>query len=161
RDQPVPAALWGLLAGLTRPNGGLLTIPLAILVLVEKRRSWRLLLVSAAPIAGTLVYSAWAYQVTGHPFVWAEIQREAFMRTYRGLDETLWTPVKSAMNDGILQYVQAQPWELTNLAAAFLALGALWPVTSRLGLAPGAFVAINLLVPLFNGGLVGMGRYTS
>lgn len=160
-DQPLPVVFWGVLAGLTRPNGGLLAIPLAILVLVDKPRSRRLLLVTAAPIVGTLAYSAWAYRLTGHPFVWAELQREAFMRSYRGLDETLWTPIKAVANGGILKYVGEQPWELTNLAAAFLALGAIWPVTSRLGLAPGAFVAIAVLVPLFNGGLVSMGRYTS
>jgi hypothetical protein len=157
----IPTVLWGLLAGLTRPNGGLLTIALAVWVLVHRPRRWPLLLVASAPIAGTMLYSAWAYRLTGHPFVWAELQRVAFMRTYRGLDQTLWLPLKAAADANLIEYVRAQPWEMTNLAAALLALVALWPLTVRFGLAHGAFVAINLFVPLLNGGLVSMGRYTS
>jgi hypothetical protein len=161
REQVVPAVLWGLIAGLTRPNGGLLAIALGVWVLVARRPNWRLCLVALAPIVGTLLYSVWAYRLTGHPFVWAELQRSAFMRTYRGLNETLWMPLRAILDLGLLDYIRTAPWEMTNLIAALLGVIALWPVTSRLGLAAGVFVGLNVFVPLLNGGLVSMGRYTA
>jgi hypothetical protein len=161
RHERLPLACWGLLAGLCRPNGLLLAAALGVWVLVERRRERSLYALALMPIVGTLVYSAWAYSFTGHVFVWAELQRSAWLRTYQGLDHTIWEPISSIVAMGPAGYFRVRPWTFINLAPTLLALVAIWPVTRRLGLAMGVFVAINVLVPLLNGGLVGMGRYTS
>jgi len=161
RGQAAPAAIWGLVAGLSRPNGGLLTAPLAVLLLRERRRALPLYVAALAPISGTLLYSAWAYRLTGHPFVWAELQRSAFLRTYRGIGDSLGGPLGAILRDGFIAYVRRSPWELMNLGPALLGIAAIVPVTIRLGLAAGVFLAITVFVPLLNGGLVSMGRYTA
>lgn len=161
REQVVPALAWGIVAGLSRPNGGLLTAALGVMVLRRTRQDWKLYGAAAGPILGTLLFSAWAYRLTGHPFVWAELQRSAFQRTYQGLDQTIWLPLTRIADIGPINFVRTSPWELVNLLPTLLGLAALWPVCSRIGLAAGVFVAINLLVPLVNGGLTSMGRYSS
>ncbi|HEY2908175.1 MAG TPA: mannosyltransferase family protein, partial [Vicinamibacterales bacterium] len=92
KEQPVPLACWGVVAGLCRPNGALLAAPLLVWALVERRREWWPYLGALTPILGTLIYSAWAYALTGHPFVWAELQRSAWLRTYEGPEKTIWEP---------------------------------------------------------------------
>lgn len=161
RAQPLPVACWGLVAGLCRPNGALLAIPLAAWLLARRRREWWLYAISLTPMFGTLLYSAWAFSFTGHPFVWAELQRSAWLRTYAGLDRTIWEPISSIVAMGPMGYLTASPWKLLNLVPTLLALAATWPIARRLGLAAAVFVAVNTIVPLLNGGLVGMGRYTS
>ncbi len=161
QDQLPAAAVWGMVAGLCRPNGGLLAIPLGLWVFTHRRDAWGAYAAALAPMAGTLAFSAWAYQLTGHPFVWAELQRTAFARTYRSLGESLGSPLGTIYQEGFIGYMRSQPWELTNLAAALLGIAAIWPVWRRVGVAAAAFVAINVFTPLLNGGLVSMGRYTA
>ena len=48
-----------------------------------------------------------------------------------------------------------------NTAAALLALGLVWPISRRLGLAYGALVAVMVLPPLLMGGATSIGRMTS
>jgi Gpi18-like mannosyltransferase len=161
KRQLAPAAIWGVIAGLCRPNGCLLVAPLLVGALAQRRKESWVYLAAITPVIGTLVYSAWAYSFTGHPFVWAELQRTAWLRTYEGFDRTLWQPITAIATLGLPRYVELWPWTIINLAPTLLALAAIWPVWRRLGAAAGAFVAINTVVPLVNGGLVGMGRYTS
>ncbi len=161
KRQLVPVAFWGVVAGLCRPNGCLLAVPLLIWAVAQRRRDWRLYLAAMTPIIGTVLYSAWAFSFTGHPLVWAELQRTAWLRTYEGLDRTLWQPIATMAEVGLSRYVDMWPWTIINLAPTLLALAAIWPVWRRLGPAAGSFVAINTVFPLLNGGLVGMGRYTS
>ena len=97
---------WGLLAGLTRPNGCLLSVPLGLLAVMEGIRSyraqpgdgstarqagwWRASLrglgAAAMPGVGMLVFSAYIMSLTGHPFTWIEAH-EAWGRSYRGPGE--------------------------------------------------------------------------
>jgi hypothetical protein len=161
KRQPARLAFWGVVAGLCRPNGALLAVPLMVWAVVERRREWWAYLGALTPILGTLIYSAWAYSFTGHPLVWAELQRTAWLRTYEGLDRTVWEPITSLIALGPARYIQGWPWTVVNLAPTLFALGAIWPVGRRLGAAAATLVAVNTFAPLLNGGLVGMGRYTS
>jgi hypothetical protein len=161
KKQPLPLAFWGVVAGLSRPNGALLTVPLIAWLLLQRRREWLLYAVSIAPIVGTLIYSGWAYSFTGHPLVWAELQRSAWLRTYKGVDSEIWQPVTSFFAMGPSRFVKAAPWTALNLAPTLLAIFAIWPVARRLGGGAAVFVALNTIFPLLNGGLVGMGRYTA
>ena len=167
------AAVWGLLAGLTRPNGFLLAGPLAVLAAqqVFARRAspepsgqlWRVAVAAGAgcamPILGTLAYSAFVYTVAGDPFAWREAHA-AWGRSYTGLD-TLWHPFDFVFARGAVDYVSVHPIEALNFLATVLTCALIWPVTRRLGAAYGLFMLLNVVPPLLFGGYQSMGRVTS
>jgi hypothetical protein len=145
RGQLVQAGLWGLLTGLVRPNGCLLSIPLAVLVVMQWRTesqndhgarwvmpSWTKGIQGAAaaamPIAGMLIYSFAAYRMTGRPFVWAELQRTAWGRRPQGLDEALFEPLQTMAEIGFVEYLARWPSDAFNLLAAMFAIVSIWPV---------------------------------
>jgi hypothetical protein len=161
RSQNRTAMVWGLLAGLSRPNGLLLTPVLIAIAFSKQRRNPYAYVAALGPLAGMFIFSFVGYRLSGHPFIWAELQRGAWSRTFQGLDRTLGEELSAVRDLGVVEYVAVRPFEAFNLAAALLACGSLWPVGRRLGFAAGFFVAVNTLVPLLNGGLAGMGRYTS
>ena len=84
------AAFWGLVAGLIRPNGWLLAIP--IVVLAFDRQAWpttvrerlRRVMPVAAPVAGVLLFTLYLYIEFGDGLVWIKGQA-AWGRAYRGL----------------------------------------------------------------------------
>jgi hypothetical protein len=138
-----------------------LSMALLVWVILHARRSWSLYLVAIAPLIGTLLYSGWAYSFTGRPFVWAELQRSAWFRTFEGPAESLLGPVQSIIDYGFVRYAGRFPWTTSNLLPGLLALVAVWPVARRIGFAAGVFLAVSVGVPLLNGGLVSMGRYSA
>ena len=102
------AAIWGLLVGLTRLNGALLAVPIAILAVSRwlppalVRRPdpradaeepsaasdlapvWKTLAVAAMPGIGMLIYAGYIWRLTGEPLAFANGQI-AWGRTYSGL----------------------------------------------------------------------------
>jgi hypothetical protein len=173
--QPVAAAAWGLLAGLARPNGALLAVPLLAMVLTAawharagaptmsaRLRALALPLAAAsAPGVGAMLYSAFAYSLTGQAFVWAALQQQAWGRTLQGLDRTLIEPLWDMHRIGLAAYTMRQPVDTLHLAAALFALAAIWPVYRRFGLPYGLLIAVNTFAALLAGGLTSMGRFTS
>lgn len=176
--QPVRAGAWGLLAGLSRPNGCFLSIPLAIIAVLE---AWRLsrtpgaerpltrkgvravapLLASAAmPGLGMLAYSAVMWHQAGDAFLWIAVQKAGWGRSVDS-SELLREQLDQFASLGVLGAARFWPYEVLNFVPAVLALACLWPVTRRLGLAMGSFVALNLIVPLAYGGLTSLGRFTA
>lgn len=165
-DRPAAAGAFGLLAGLTRPNGFLLTLPLLVLAfrhLAESRprprRTAALSAAALAPIAGVAIYSAYLGRLTGDPLAWYT-QHAAWGRTYAGL-----APVLDAFGqiarDGAIAYLTAQPYTTMNVIAAGAAVALIVPVWRRVGAAYGVFVAVNVLPPLVFGGALSMGRVTA
>jgi mannosyltransferase PIG-V len=167
RGQPGVAAAWGLLVGLTRPNGCFLALVLGLL-LIERLRSReigrspdlaRWLLAAAAPVAGMLIYSAYVHHVTGAWFGWARLH-EAWGRSYGGL-----APVTRAYgwitDEGLLQVVENIPYDTLNSLGFLFAVAMVWPVWRRLGLAYAAFIAINVVPPMLAGGVLSMGRISA
>jgi hypothetical protein len=161
---------WGLFAGLLRPNGFLLCVPLALMALPRSRtsdaarRDTRLgrvvpLAAACAPVAGVLVFSAFVYTLTGNPFQWAEIQ-STWGRSFSGL-EWITSPLDYMMRYGVLTYVKDAPADTLNLAAALFVLAVMVPVTRTLGLAYGSFVVLTLIIPLTRGGVLSIGRISS
>jgi len=169
-------------AGLTRPNGFLLALPLAVLALSASSRvrgtalrwllgerlqhaprnagtAWYLAPV-LAPVAGMLAYSAYVYTVTGAPFAWVSAQG-GWGREYSGLSALVTGPYARLQYRGVLGVIRAWPFDTFNAMAGLFAVVGLWPVTRRYGLGLGAFVAVNLLPPMLVGGSVALGRYTS
>ena len=167
----IAAAGWGLLAGLTRPNGFLLAGPLAVIGLRQllarraaAQASDRLVRhaliaagVAAMPLVGTMIYSGFIYSLTGDPLAWREAHT-AWGRSYSGFP-TLMVPLESISERGA--YTTAQPIEALNAVGAILACALIWPITRRLGVEYGVFMILNVGPPLFFGGFLSMGRVTS
>lgn len=153
------AAGWGLLAGFIRPNGFLLALPLAAIVLRSGPSIPRLWLAAAAPCVGVTAYSAYIRSLTGRPFAWAEAHA-AWGRTpitWSSLTDTL----QLLTHEGPLAYWVARPMEALN-ATALLFVVVLAPVVwRRLGAPATIFVAVNLMPPLLAGGLMSFGRVTA
>ena len=169
----VAAAAWGLLAGMTRPNGFLLAGPLAVIGLrqhLARRRSATArdvimrhglvaVAVAAMPLIGTLMYSGFIYWLTGDPLAWREAHT-AWGRSYTGFP-TLMVPLESITERGFVEYTTAQPVEALNAVGAILACAVIWPITRRLGPEYGLFMILNVGPPLIFGGFLSMGRVTS
>jgi hypothetical protein len=160
-------AAWGLLSGLTRPNGCLLSVALAVLVLQmalrrdhpERRPAVAGGLAAvAAPGIGLLLYAGYIYHLTGNPLQWALVH-EAWGRG-SGLQE-LTDLFASLVKHGVWVWLKDSGAAVMNTVAALTALILIWPVTRRFGLAYGAFMFVNLLAPLLSGGSLSAGRVTS
>lgn len=180
RNQLGRAAFWGFLCGLTRPNGGLLAIVLALMALAPlwaagdgNRSRWRIvvppegwrplgwrLLAAASPGFGMLAFSAFIYRLTGHPFMWT-IQNVAWGRVYRSLDSIVSDRVDYIAANGWYGYASTQTIDAFYLMAVLLSLAAVWPVYRRFGLAFAVLILITVLPPMAAGGLLSMGRVTS
>lgn len=182
RREWLPASAWGLLAGLTRPTGWMLTAPLALVAArpllprtarrwivtgddpAEGRGSWLAPAMAAAtPALATLVYSAYVYTVTGRPFAWAS-GHAAWGRHYEGLSglgRLFSTRIGFVASFGLDFYVRQSSYDGVNLLAAAFALVAVVPVTLRFGVAYGGLVLMNVVAPLMTGGFLSAGRITS
>lgn len=172
RQELLPAAAWGLLVGLTRPNGCFLSIVLALLI-VERprplhssdittspdRQVTKSLLAAAAPGLGMLAFSAYVHHLTGDFFGWARLH-EAWGRSFEGL-----APVVRAYewltDEGLTRVVQGVPFDTLNSLGLLFVLAMLWPIVRRLGFAFAAFVLINVVPPMLAGGVLSMGRLTA
>jgi hypothetical protein len=165
-EQWARAALWGLVAGLTRPNGCFLSLPLGLLALgrgtatqTDERRVWVAvpLAVAAAPGIGMLAFTLYTYQLTGIWFAWARMHG-AWGRTLGG-DATSLLSTGSA--GGLLQYAAAHPFQALNALGVAFALALVWPVWRTHGAAWALFVVANVIPPLVTGGVLSMGRLTA
>ena len=196
------ASAWGLLLGLTRPNGCFASVPLAILGAqqvwegaktargadagakgaggakgAESADSasgakgaddvsgvkWNAiavrLLVAAMPGIGMLLFTVYLHSLTGVWFAWAR-SHEAWGRTYHGLAPfaTAWGWVR---DEPLVEVIANVPFNTLNTIAVLFGLALTYPVFRRLGAAWGVFVLLNLVPPLFAGGVLSMGRLTS
>ena len=176
RSQLVRASIWGLLCGLTRPNGSLLSIVLALMAvapmwdavrwrpILPPPPGWgtiiRRLLAASSPGLGMLAFSAFIYRLTGNPFMWTT-QNAAWGRVYRSLDSIVSDRVGFIANNGLYSYASTQTLDLFYALAVLLALAAVWPVYRRFGLPFAVFILITIVPPMSAGGLLSMGRVTS
>jgi Mannosyltransferase (PIG-V) len=159
RGELAGAAAWGLVLGLTRPNGFLVTVPLAILAFTSggRHRAW---LAAAAPAAGTAIYSAFIWRIAGHPFAWA-LGHAAWGRHYDGLTKLVVDRYGYVANAGLLQYVSREPYDFLNAIPVLFVLAAMWPVARRFGPAYAAFLIVCMVPPLAAGGLMSAGRFSA
>jgi hypothetical protein len=165
RDEMRRAALWGLAAGLTRPNGCLLSVALAFIAIRPwANAGWRpvapRLLVAAMPGIGMLIYSAYIYSLTGNPLQWAA-QNAAWGRVYRGFDALVGDRIDWLQQYGLYDYAANRALDMIYSMAVLLVLASVWPVFRRFGLPYAVLILVNLLPPLAMGGLLSMGRVTS
>ena len=168
RHEWVPAAAWGLLLGLARPNGCFASLPLAILAVQQLRAApgpWPVsavamrLLTAATPVIGMLLFTAYLYGLTGVEFAWAR-SHLAWGRAYQGA-----APFVRAFDwlreAPLMEVIASAPYNTLNGVAVLFALALTYPVFRRLGAAWGVFVLVNLVPPLVAGGVLSMGRLTS
>ena len=175
-DQLWRAAAWGLVCGLTRPNGCFLSIVLGLMAvtpmwdavrwrpLVPPPTGWlplaKRLLAASAPGVGMLAFSAYIYQLTGNPFQWT-MQNVAWGRVYRSLDSLVADRVGYIATNGLYSYASTQTIDFLYLLAVLFALGSAWPVYRRFGVPYAVLLLVNMLPPMAAGGLLSMGRVTS
>jgi Gpi18-like mannosyltransferase len=171
RTEWVAASMWGLLLGLTRPNGCFASVPLAIVAWQQLGGArafaapyrWQpvavRLLVAAMPGIGMLLFTAYLYHLTGVWFAWAR-SHEAWGRTYQGFAQ-FQTAFEWIRDDSLLTIISNVPYNSLNTIAVLFGLLLTYPVFRRLGAAWGVFVLINLVPPLFAGGVLSMGRLTA
>jgi hypothetical protein len=180
------SSCWGVLAGLTRPNGCFVSVPLGILALQQTysmyvdRQAHRAsagsaiarahvrddlraaavrLTVAAMPGIGMLIFTAYLYGLTGVWFAWAR-SHEAWGRTYQGIGPFV-TAYGWLRDEPFLEVVTNIPFNTLNALGVLFGLALTYPVFRRLGAAWGVFVLVTLLPPLFAGGVLSMGRVTS
>lgn len=172
RHQLWAAAGWGLVAGLTRPNGAFLSVVLGLMVLETAGRAWRAgspvrwseqldrLATAAAPGMGMLFFSTYILFLTGSPFQWTS-QNAAWGRVYRPLDTVFTDRLGYIMDHGLYDYASSQALDMFYLASVLFILCTVWPVYRRFGLPYAALLLVNLIPPMMAGGLLSIGRVTS
>jgi hypothetical protein len=128
-----------------------------------KRIGWKpiavRLVTAAMPGIGMLLFTAYLYNFTGVWFAWAR-SHEAWGRSYQGLAPFV-TAFGWLRDEPLVQVIAGVPYSALNTMGVLFALALTYPVFRRLGLAWGVFVLINLVPPLFAGGVLSMGRLTS
>ena len=175
RGQWIASSCFGLLVGLTRPNGCFVSIPLGIIAVRHIVDGWRdgaaavrpdaggaivpRLLTAAMPGIGMLIFTLYLYTLTGVWFAWAR-SHEAWGRTYHGLGPFV-TAFGWLRDEPFLQVIGNIPFNTLNALGLLFALALTYSVFRRLGLAWGAFVLVNIVPPLFAGGVLSMGRLSA
>lgn len=170
---------WGLLVGLTRPNGCFLSLTLALLAvrpwlppwLMGGRRSFAghssstpgvvaSLAAASLPGVGVLLYSAYVWWLTGDPLSWAE-GHVAWGRSYQGLSILVTERYTFLTDAGVYAYTSQAADDILQVAGVLFVLIPAWPVARRFGLAHAGFILINILPPLAAGGVLSAGRFSS
>ena len=174
RAEWLKAAVWGVLAGLTRPNGFLLSLILAAAA-VERlwrarragtldRHEWRRAsiggFVAVTPVVGVMIYSVFCWSLSGDPLMWMRLH-QFWGRGERTLLQLIADRMEKMSDLGVVGYIREMPIDVVNNCAALLAVLAIWPVFRRLGLALGLFVALNVIPPLLSGTTLSVARLTS
>ena len=167
------AGLWGLVVGLTRPNGFVLSVPLACIALaplmtwIGPRLRWWLtgsedrpeggigrttrgLAAASMPGVGLLLFLAFNYWFTGDPTTWMRAV-EAWGRTVPGAG-----PFAGALGVGVYNTK-----DVFNASASIFAAGMIPVVAWRFGAPYALFTLLLLAPPFLSGGLESMGRYSS
>jgi hypothetical protein len=181
RNQFFRAAAFGLLLGLTRPNGFFLAVPLGLIALgvadapgsrpaggksdepaadmySRRRFSAGRLAVAGMPIVGMLLFTWWLEQRTDVWFAWARIHG-AWGRVV-GATDPGWL-VETLGSQGFLRTVIDHPYKSFNALGLVFALGLIGAVWRRLGLAWTTYILVSVGAPLAAGGVLSMGRLTS
>jgi hypothetical protein len=162
-------AVCGLAAGLTRPNGFWLALPLACLALWPPERAsvdgasqpvtrLRLALLAACvPIVGVMIFSGYLYWRFGDPIAWVHGQAAwgVPLMLRAGAPDPGKLPGELAIKP-----IEVIVW-IGNIAAFVAAVVAIRPVTGRLGLAYGAWIAVNIFPPIAAHLFLSLGRFIS
>ena len=162
-------AVCGLAAGFTRPNGFWLALPLACLALwppdgcdVEARARSQVslplaLLVACVPLVGVTLFSSYLYLRFGDALAWVHGQAAwgVPMLLRRGVPDPIKLP-----GEPRIKIIEAITWA-GNIAAFGAAAAAVRPLSKRLGVAYGAWIAVNIVPPVLAHLFMSLGRFTA
>jgi Mannosyltransferase (PIG-V) len=174
------AACWGILVGLTRLNGALLSIPLLVLTVSRwlparlvagpraaakwnpsfatgDRSSAKALAAALMPPVGLLIHAVFIWRITGDATAWAT-GHTAWGRTYESLGSLVVNEFSLLSASGLSG---TAAYDAVNAIGAAFALAAVWPVARRMGLAYALFILVNVLPALSVGGFLSAGRFSS
>ena len=171
RSAWLAAGGWGLVAGLTRPNGFLIALPLGILALQQiwqarrdrgggwLRRGVAPLVAAVMPVAGMLIFTVYLFTLTGVWFAWRQ-SHMAWGRTFEGMTPltTLWHRLQA---DGLMTVSQQFPFDTLNALGFVFALVMIRAVHRTMGWPWALYVLVSITTPLLAGGVLSMGRLTS
>jgi len=161
------AGVLGALAALTRPNGVLVAVPLALMALADRPGVGtlvrRALAVSLVPL-GLALFCAYCWRLSGDPLAWLHAQAQWGYTLGNAPTVELMRMVDGLVRYGPYGYFFSDPlaayYFLHGMTA--MVLVALVPsVFARVGPALGAYVAVSLLLPLSGNALEGIGRYAA
>jgi mannosyltransferase PIG-V len=179
------AMAWGLLVGLTKPNGAALSIPLAMLAISSRPRPAdapairrfdpavesptlsttagrvaRAIVAAAMPGVGLLLFAIFVWRLTGDPLAWARGQA-AWGRTYEPITQAVGRQYSYIAHGGLNAYMAVGGYDVLNMLAAVFALAAVWPVARRLGAPYAALILVVIVPPIATGGWLSVGRFSS
>jgi hypothetical protein len=161
-------AAFGVMVGLTRPNGFMLALTLAAFGLVQgiwtrrdisTRSRIAALAAVASPVLGVVLFSIYIGAITGNPLQWSA-QHAAWGRTFTGATPFV-RSAEVAAEHGFEHYARNSPFELMNGIAAAFAIVVTIPVGLRLGIPYAIFILSNIVPPLLVGGFISIGRVTA
>jgi hypothetical protein len=162
-------AVCGGAAGLTRPNGFWLALPLACLALWPPDRSaagdgpgrqvrlrWALA-AAAVPLAGVTIFSGYLYWRFGDAIAWVHGQAAwgVPLLLRRGAPDPGKLPHELAIKP-----IEVVTW-MGNIAAFVTAVVAIRPISKRFGLAYGAWIVVNIFPPVAAHLFISLGRFIS
>jgi hypothetical protein len=167
------AALAGFAAGLTRPNGFWLALPLVWMATTTPSnpshdaagprsggrpgRDVAAIVVALAPLAGVAIFSAYLYLRFGDALAWMHGQA-AWGVPLLGRGPAP-DPVRTA-EDLRLKVSEVMVYA-GDIAAFFLAAASIMPVARRIGAAYAMWIAINIFPPVAAHLFISLGRFTS
>ena len=167
------AALAGFAAGLTRPNGFWLALPLVWMATTtpsnpshdaagsrsggRQGRDVAAIIVALAPLAGVAIFSAYLYVRFGDALAWMHGQA-AWGVPLLGRGPAP-DPVRAA-EDLRLKVSEVMVYA-GDIAAFFLAAASIVPVARRIGAAYAMWIAINIFPPVAAHLFISLGRFTS
>ena len=161
-------AIFGFAAGLTRPNGFWLALPLALLALSRPDRDAAddnrprvsvplSLLVAVVPILGVTMFSAYLQWRFGDALAWVHGQAAwgVPLLLRRGAPDPFKLPGEPAIKP-----IEVITWT-GNIAAFVAAAYSIRPISRRLGLPYGAWIAVNIFPPVVAHLFLSLGRFVS
>jgi hypothetical protein len=163
RDRILIAALLGVAAGLTRPNGCWLALPLLWMAWertaapVSLPRRALALCAALAPGVGTAAYSAYLFVRFGDALAWMHGQAAwglPLALRFGATDGVVFTRAPSEF------YTDVVTWTF-NIVAFAVAVAAIKPIYRRFGPPYALWVAFTIFPPVFTHLFMSLGRFTS
>ena len=109
---------------------------------------------------GAVIYSAFIWNLTGHPLTWAA-GHAAWGRHYQGVAHLVTDRYDTIRHAGLYEYAVQSPYDLLNGLGTLFVLATVAPVWRALGLPFAVFIVINMLPALATGGLLSAGRFST
>jgi len=159
RGRTGAVALCGFAAGLTRPNGLWLALPLVWMAWSDSGGKPRRAAVAAAlaPVAGAAIFSAYLYVTFGDALAWVHGQA-AWGAPLLGRAPAP-DPIRLPWEPRV-KITEVITW-IGNIAAFVLAAAAVRPVARRLGAPYAVWIVVNIVPPVAAHLFLSLGRFTS